>query len=188
MDDRLPADAALILIDVQQGFDDPKWGERNNPGAEERMGELLAAWRRTGRPLFHVQHLSAEEASPLRPGQPGCDFKAVVRPQPGEPVIQKRVNSAFIGTSLEETLRERGIGTVVLAGLTTPHCVSTTARMAGNLGFTAYVAADATAAFAGGDHEGRRYEAEQVHAVALANLHGEFATVLGTDEILGRLG
>lgn len=131
--------AALLLVDVQEGLDDPTLGERNNPGAEERAATLLAAWREAGRPVVHVRHLSEEPGSPLRPGQPGVEIKEIVRPAPGEPVVEKSVNSAFIGTGLEERLRADGIETLIIAGLTTDHCVSTTARMAGNLGFETYV-------------------------------------------------
>ena len=152
------------------------------------MARLLSAWRATGRPVFHVQHLSVLPHSPLRPGQPGCELKEIVTPRPGEPIFQKHVNSAFIGTTLEQTLRERRYDTLVIVGLTTPHCVSTTARMAGNLGFTTYLVSDATAAFAITGPDGRHYAAEEIHAVSLATLHEEFATVLATDVLLEGMG
>lgn len=185
--DDLPRDAALLVVDVQNGFDDPAWGQRNNPGAEENVARLLAAWRRTARPIVHVRHLSRRPNSPLRPGQRGAELKAVAAPRGDEPVVEKEVNSAFIGTDLETRLRDRGVGTLIIAGLTTNHCVSTTARMAGNLGFETYVVADATAAFDRLGHDGRRFSAEEIHAVSLANLHGEFATVVDTDDLLRRL-
>jgi nicotinamidase-related amidase len=183
-----PANTALLLIDVQRGFDDPKWGERNNPGAEDRIKALLAAWRRTNRPVVHVQHMSREPESPLRPGQPGNAFKPEAAPQAGEPIFQKTVNSAFIGTSLEEYLRARGIGTVVLAGLTTDHCVSTTARMAANLGFQTVVVSDGTATFERTGPDGRRYRADEMHRIGLASLHGEFAAIRQADEVLEEIG
>lgn len=184
----IPKDAALILIDIQQGFDDVKhWGPRNNPQAEANAAKLLQAWRASGRPLFHVQHRSTTPGSPLRPGQPGCEHKAEVRPLPGEPVVGKQVNSAFIGTDLEARLRAAGIGTLVIAGLTTAHCVSTTTRMAGNLGFRALLAADACATHAQTGHDGRPYDAETVHSLALSSLHGEFAEVADTAALLNAL-
>ncbi|HLW74070.1 MAG TPA: isochorismatase family protein [Gammaproteobacteria bacterium] len=184
----IPKNAALILIDIQQGFNRPDyWGPRNNPEAEANAARLLAAWRATGRPLFHVQHRSRNPRSPLAPGQPGCEHKAEVRPLAGEPVIGKDVNSAFIGTDLDARLRAQSIDTLVIAGLTTPHCVSTTARMAGNLGFRTLVAADACAAFAQTGYDGREFSAEIVHQAALASLHGEFAQVAEIAAILVRL-
>lgn len=127
--------AVLIIIDVQKAFDDPRMGKRNNPGAEKNIARLLDAWRASGRPIIHVRHDSVEPHSMLRPGQPGNEIKAEAKPKADEPVIGKHVNSAFIGTDLEQRLRKAGQDTVVCAGLTTDHCVSTTARMSGNLGF-----------------------------------------------------
>ncbi len=184
---QLPPDTTLLIIDVQQGFDDPCWGRRNNPGAEDNIARLLDAWRDTSRPIIHVRHLSNEEGSPLRPGQPGYAIKDAARPLPGEPVVEKSVNSAFIGTGLEARLRAAGVTTLVIAGLTTDHCVSTTTRMAGNLGFTAYVVSDATATFDRTGPDGRRYDATTVHDLALASLHGEFATVVTTADALAGL-
>lgn len=184
----MDAPTALLLIDVQRGFDDPRWGERNNPEAEGNLARLLAAWRQAGAPVIHVQHLSGVPDSPLRPGQPGAETKAEVRPLPTEPLFQKRVNSAFIGTALEAHLRQRGVRRLAIGGLTTDHCVSTAARMAANLGFEVLVVADGTATFGRDGHDGRRYSAEEVHRLALASLHGEFARVLDTDAVLAAVG
>ena len=182
--ERLPQDAVLLIIDVQKGLDEPVWGMRNNPQAEENMARLLTAWRATDRPVVHVQHLSLRSTSPLRPGQPGNDIKDEVRPLDGEMLFQKHANSAFIGTELETYLRDQGYQTLVIVGLTTEHCVSTTTRMAGNLGFQTYLVADATAAFDKVGHDGRRYSAQEVHDISLATIHGEFATVVDTAAVL----
>lgn len=179
--------AALIVIDVQKGLDDPRWGSRNNPGAERNISRLLDDWRRAGRPIFHIQHMSKEPGSPLRPGQAGNAIKDEVRPLEGEPLLHKSVNSAFIGTDLEQRLRAGGIDEVVTVGLTTNHCVSTTARMAGNLGFRTFVVSDATATFEMTSPAGRHYTAEEMHDMGLAELSGEFATIVTTDELLARL-
>ena len=176
-------DAALILIDVQNGFDDPYWGKRNNPNAESNMVKLLNHWRSEGRPVVHVRHMSVEPESPLRPGQKGNEFKDEAKPMENEHVEEKTVNSAFIGTNLEQYLRGNGIDTVVIAGLTTDHCVSTSTRMSGNLGFKTFVVADATATFNRTGYDGTKFSAEDVHAYALASLNEEFATVVVTADI-----
>src|SRR5262249_7612954 len=180
----IAADAALLVIDVQQGFDDPSWGHRNNPALEARVAELLATWRAHRRPILHARHMSTLPPAPLRPGQPGNEFKAEATPRPGEPVVEKRVNSCFIGTTLDEDLRRAGIRTLVLAGLTTNHCVSTTARMAGNLGYAVWVVSDATATFDRTGPDEVLYPAELVHAVALSDLNGEFASVVDTRTLI----
>ena len=182
-----PRPPALLIIDVQQGFEDPRWGARNNPDAERVIARLLAAWRQAGATVVHVRHDSREPQSPLCPGQPGNRIKLAVAPLDGETVIAKSVNSAFIGTPLESELRRRGVTELVIVGLTTNHCVSTTARMAGNLGFITFVVADATATF---DHraiDGTMRPAADVHAAALSDLAEEFATVIAADRALETL-
>jgi nicotinamidase-related amidase len=179
--------AALLVIDAQEGFSDPRWGRRNNPNMELRLAELLATWRAHRRPLIHAKHMSTSETSPLRPGQRGNDFMAFAAPLPGEKVIEKRVNSCFIGGRLELDLRRERLDSLVIAGLTTNHCVSSTARMAGNLGFRVWVVADATATFDRAGPDGILYRAEQIHAIALADLHGEFATVVHSSTVLAAM-
>jgi nicotinamidase-related amidase len=185
---QLPPNAALLVIDVQQGFHDPRWGQRNHPEAESRVAALLAAWRAAARPLFHVRHASPSPNGAFRRDAPGFRFKPEAAPLDGETVITKEVNSAFIGTDLERRLREGGIDTLVLCGLTTDHCVSTTARMAGNLGFTVVVVEDACATHERTGPDGSHFTAAQMHASALASLHGEFARVASSAEVLGALG
>jgi nicotinamidase-related amidase len=181
---KLPQSAALIVVDVQQAFLDPRIGKRNNPQAESNIERLLAAWRDRGLPVRHVVHDSVEPDSVLRPGLPGNAIQAAAAPVGAEPVYRKNVNSAFIGTSLEKDLRRDGIDTLVIVGLTTNHCVSTTVRMAGNLGFTTFVVSDATAAYDRAALDGSMRPAEAVHSGALSDLHGEFATVVETAEVL----
>ncbi len=177
---------ALLLIDVQQAFEDPSWGSRNNPQAEGNLRRLLAAFRAAGRPVIHVKHDSTEPNSTLRPERPGNALMRGMEPMGDEPLFGKTVNSAFIGTGLEAHLRSRGIEGLVLGGFITNHCVSTTARMAGNLGFRTLVAADACATFEFRDAEGV-IPAETMHRIGLAELRGEFAEVVDTEEVLSRL-
>ncbi len=181
---------ALILVDIQVGFDDHGYwgGERNNPDAENKAKKLLDYWRANELPLFHIQHCSTTPASLLAESHPGNAIKEIVKPGPGEPVIKKSVNSAFIGTDLKARLDAAGVTTVVIAGLTTDHCISTTTRMAANYGYDTYVISDATATFPKTGINGEYYDAETMHLTALAQLNGEFAHVLTTAELLEKLG
>jgi nicotinamidase-related amidase len=180
----LPPGAALLVIDVQKAIDHPSWGARNNPEAERNIAALLHAWRAAGRPIYHIRHDSTEEASHYRPGQPGHDFKPEAAPAPGEIVIAKRTNSAFIGTDLEARLRAAGHTTLLIAGVITNNCVEATVRMAGNLGFDTYLVEDAAFTFGRADWEGRSRTAAEVHAMSLSNLDGEYCTVVRTEQVL----
>ena len=176
----LPGNPALLLVDIQKGFDNIAYwgGQRNNPDAELRAAELLHTWRVNQLPVFHIQHCSTNPVSPLRETNPGNAFKEVVAPIDGEIIIKKNVNSAFIRTNLEDMLRSAGINTLVIVGLTTDHRISTTTRMAGNLGFEVYLIADATATFCKKGIDGKHFAAELIHETALASLNNEFATVV----------
>ncbi len=178
---------ALIVIDAQRAFDDPAWGQRNNRACERNITQALAGWRRNGAPVLHIRHASRGRDGLFIPGTRGFDFKAEALPRDGEAVFTKYVNSAFIGTELEDRLRERGIEAVAFAGLTTDHCCSTTARMSANLGFDTWVLADAMATFDRQAPSGETIAAEVVHRVSLASLHNEFAEVLETEDALARL-
>jgi nicotinamidase-related amidase len=180
----LPTNTTLLVIDVQHGFLDKSWGPRNNPDAEANIARLIAAWRSEGRPIRHIQHSSRSPAGTFVRGTPGFDPKPEAVPAPGEPVHIKQVNSSFIGTTLEGDLRDADVDTVVVVGLTTNHCVSTTVRMAGNLGFTVYLVEDATATFDRLGLDGKIRPAVEVHAAALSDLSEEFATIVNTDDVL----
>lgn len=179
--------AALLVVDMQLGFDDPAWGDRNNPAAEANVAALLAAWRAAAAPVIHVHHDSPEASGLMRRGTPGNAPKPEAQPLGSERIYRKRVNSAFIGTDLEADLRRLGVEVLAIVGLTTNHCISTTARMAGNLGFDTFVVADATAAFARFGLDGRVRPADEVHDAALSDLQDEFAQVVDTPAVLAAL-
>ena len=172
---------------MQHAIDHPSWGERNNLRAEANIAALLAAWRTTHRPIYHVRHDSTEAGSHYRPGQPGNEFKPEAMPLAGEMVIAKRTNSAFIGTNLESRLREAGVETLIVTGVITNNSVEATVRMAGNLGFETFVVEDACFTFGRKDWVGTWRTADEVHAMSLANLSGEYASVVKTADVLAAL-
>ena len=184
-----PNNTALILIDIQKGFDDIAYwgGARNNPDAEQNASKILNAWRSKGLPVFHIKHNSTNPKSKLAPNHPGNEIQDIVKPLPTEPVISKNVNSAFIGTDLKEQLDKQHIKSLVFVGLTTDHCVSTSVRMAGNLGFDVQLISDATATFDKISPSGERLTADALHKANLTSLHNEFAIVLTTQELLKSL-
>ncbi len=174
---------ALLLIDWQVGFEDPAWGLRNNPDAEAVAARLITACRAAGVPVWHVHHHSLQAGSPLAADGPGTVPQAFARPLPGEPCYKKSVNSAFIGTSLKADLHAAGIGKLLISGATTDHCVSTSTRMAGNLGFEVCLVADACYCHDRRTPQGKVIAAGQVHEAHLASLHQEFATVQSFAEV-----
>jgi nicotinamidase-related amidase len=181
---RLPKQTVLLLIDLQKGIDHPSWGSRNNPQAEQNVGRLLSLWRENQMPIIHVRHVSRSSESPYRDGQPGVEFKDAAQPYPDEPVVTKHVCTAFIGTDLETRLRDLGAENVVIVGVITNNSVEATARVCGDLGFRTIVVSDATFTFGRKDYSGRMRSAEEVHAMSLANLDGEYARICTTGQIL----
>lgn len=185
----LPAGAALLIVDLQKAIDDPVWaalGPRNNPGAEVAAERLLAAWRAAEWPIIHVRHDSTEPQSTYRPGQPGHSFKLI--PRSGEMVVAKHAHSAFVDTGLAERLREAGSGHLVICGVITNNSVEATVRHAADLGFRVTLAEDACFTFARRDYAGRLHSAQEVHAMSLANLVGEYAEIGVVSDILVRVG
>jgi nicotinamidase-related amidase len=175
---------ALLLIDVQQAFDEASWGARNNPQAESNIARLLAHWRQQHWPVIHVRHFSTEANSSLRPDRPGVAYKEEAKPVSGEIEFSKSVNSAFIGTGLESYLHQQKIDTLIIAGISTDHCVSTTTRMAANLGFSNFLVSDACATFDRLAADGKLFLAEDIHQIHLASLDREFCKVRTTSEII----
>ena len=179
--------AALIIIDVQQAIDADYHsvdGPRNHPQAEARIASLLDKWRREGRPIIHIRHDSCSQKSAYRPGQAGNAFKDEVAPVPGELVIPKTTNSAFIGTDLEAYLRRIAVHGLVVVGVATNNSVEATVRMAGNMGFDTYLVEDCCFTFARRDFAGRLRTADEVQAMSLANLKDEYCTVISSTLLL----
>jgi nicotinamidase-related amidase len=167
---------ALVVVDVQKAFDDADyWGRRNNPECETNVARLIAAWRSADRALVYVRH---EFESYDRA------FKDVVDGEP-DLLVNKTVNSAFYGTpDLDEWLRSRGVGAIALCGITTDHCVETTARMGANLGYEVLFALDATHTFDRTGPDGTVMTADELARATATSLHEEFATIVRTAELL----
>ncbi|WP_431206325.1 cysteine hydrolase family protein [Bradyrhizobium betae] len=180
---------ALIVVDVQRAFDEWEAAgkRRNNPDAVARIVDLLTAFRAHGAPIFHIRHEGTKPNSSFLPSRSGYAVKDEAREAPGEAVIVKRVNSAFIGTDLESRLRAGKITTLVICGATTNHCVETTTRMAGNLGFDTRLVRDATWTFDRIGPDGDEHSADEIHAMTLSNLNGEFARIVATHEVIASL-
>lgn len=178
---------ALLIIDVQNAFNDKSFGNRNNLDAESNMETVLNKARQKNWSIIHIQHVSDNPTSLFYNKGKSVLFKKETTPLPDEPIFQKKVNSAFIGTNLEAYLQEKKITSLVIIGLTTPHCVSTTTRMSGNLGYKTSLLSDATAAFDLYDEKNTLIDAQIIHDISLATLHNEFAKVLTTCEWLNKM-
>jgi nicotinamidase-related amidase len=177
---------ALLVVDVQRAFADvDHWGRRNNPACEANISALLGAWRDAGRPVVFVRHDSSEDASPLRPDQPGNAFQPVLTGAP-DLLVTKDVNSAFHGDpDLAAWLRSRGLTGIAVCGITTNHCCETTARVGANLGFDVLFALDATHTFDRQTPDGDWMTADELARATATSLHGEFATVVSTADLVG---
>jgi nicotinamidase-related amidase len=181
--------AALVVIDVQKGFEEAGfWGPRNNPGADDNIASLIDVWQASGRPVVFTRHDSVKPESPLRPGHDGNGFKEYVEQRRGkgagaELLVTKTVNSAFLGApDLGVWLTTQGITQIVLAGIQTNMCVETTARMGGNLGYEVVVAYDATYTFDLEGPFGWRRSAEEIAQASAVSLQGGGFARVGTTE------
>jgi nicotinamidase-related amidase len=184
----LPSPCALVVVDLQLGFEDPSFGARNNPNCEQNVARLIAAWRERHQPLVFVRHESRTADSPLAPGNPGNRFKPELQGEP-DLLVTKHVHSAFYGQpDLDHWLQDHGVAAVAICGITTDHCCETTARMASDLGYATSFVLDATHTFDRITPAGEVVSADEVSRATAASLNREFATVLATDEILDGLG
>jgi nicotinamidase-related amidase len=182
--DIISANAALIVIDVQEVLDDPNQGELNNPKAEENIVKLLERWRRERLPIFHVKYISPREKSPFHKDAPGTGIKESVKPLPGEPLIVKHFESAFVKTDLEERLKKANLHTLIFAGFYTDQCIAATVKVANNLGFDVFVAADATAATGCRGYNGKFYKAGDIHQMTLGSLQRDDISIIESAELL----
>ena len=180
---------ALLLVDVQRGVNDTLYyggpnGSRNNPAAESNILKVLGKWRLSNRIVAFTKHNSREKDSPLNLDLESGKQIEGMEPKDYDIVVVKDVNSGFIGTSLELDLRRAGIQRLVVLGFFTNVCIETTVRMAGNMGFDTYLVHEACAAMSSTGHDNKNYDADLVHNMAIANLHGEFCTAISVNDAL----
>ncbi|MFB7517538.1 cysteine hydrolase family protein [Streptomyces sp. NPDC056144] len=184
--------AALVVVDVQKGFDRSEfWGRRNNPEAEGNIATLIDAWQETGRPVVFVRHDSVQPGSPLGAGTEGNAFKDLVEERRGkgtgpELLVTKSVNSAFYGEpDLDAWLKGGGIRQIVIVGIQTNMCNETTARMGGNLGYDVVFVLDAMHTFDLQGPFGWSQTAEELTRATAVSLHGGgFARVVATEDVV----
>lgn len=184
MEGRDLARYALVVVDAQKGFEDGSWGVRNNLACDGNIATLVEHWRTRGRPLVYVRHDSGNPRSPLHPGSSGNELKDYLTAPP-DLLVTKRVNSAFHGApDLGAWLSAHDISGIVVCGITTNHCCETTARVGGNLGYDVLFAIDATHTFDRTGPDGTTMTADELARATATNLHGEFATVVATQDLL----
>lgn len=176
---------ALVVIDVQRGFDDELyWGGRNNPNCEENIALLLAAWRQQEWPVIFVRHDSTDELSPLRPGLPGNEFKDVITGDP-DLLVVKSVHSALYGDpDMVKWLASHQIRSIAICGIQTNMCCETTARMASDQGLDVMFIIDATHTFDLQASDGTVLQARQLSRTTEINLAAEFCQIVRTAELV----
>lgn len=179
----LDATTALVIIDVQKAIDEPEWEGKNNPDYQTRIHDLLTLWRARDWPIFHVKHNAKNPHSAFHPLSETNAFKPETRPFPGEAIIEKEVNCAFIGTGLGSMLRIEGCTKVIICGVVTHNAVDATVRHAACLGFDTYVASDACTAVPVTDKTGKIWPAEDVHNLTLAILATDYCQVITMQDI-----
>ena len=176
--------SVLIPIDIQKGFQESKYGKRNNPDLEKNVSLILRKWRENNGTVIHVRHDSMSQSSPLKNGKPGFEFMDAAKPLQDETVLVKHVHSAFIGTGLLDLLKYMSASEVYFCGIATDHCVSTSVRMASDYGLKVSLFHDACAAFDREFPEGRRISASEIHDSAIASLRSEFCQVLSVEDVI----
>lgn len=177
---------ALIVIDVQTGFDDAEyWGPRNNPSCEPNVGLLIAGWRSHEWPIVYVRHDSKTPSSPLFPPSSGNRFKDVVSGEP-DLLVVKSVHSAFYGEpNLDKWLKENDVSGVAICGIQTNQCCETTARTASDLGYEVLFVADATHTFDIVTDTKKVYRAREVSRYSELTIDDAFGRVVHTSDLVG---
>lgn len=179
---KLDQSTALVVIDVQKAIDGPDGEGKNNPDYISRVQDLLSIWRARGWPVFHVKHNSKDADSAYSEEAEGNAFKEEAKPFPGEMIIEKVVDCAFINTGLGSMLRMEGAEKLLICGVTTQYSVEATVRHASALGFETFLMRDACSATPVG-----HWSAQDVHDMSLAILEGTYCEVVSMQDIFAAM-
>ena len=176
--------ATLVLIDFQKAADDPAHAPRGQLHAEENAAALLRHWREMEQPIVHLQHHSMDPQAADAPGAEGHGFKSGLEPLTHEPVVEKRTDNGFVGTDLMAVLEDAGPAELVVCGLMLEGAVESTVRMAHAVGFMVFLPQDCTASREQHGIGDENWTNDQVHALTLAVLDGEYAKVVSSQDLM----
>lgn len=170
------SESVLVIIDAQREYRDGALPLAGIDAALDEAAQLLARARKAGTPVVHVKHRGS--GALFNPATPFFDIVGSLQPAPGEAVIEKRLPNAFAGTELRQVLGRTGRKHLILIGFMTHMCVSSTARVALDLGYATTVVGAATATRDLPDGEGGTISAATVQRASLAALADRFAVVV----------
>jgi nicotinamidase-related amidase len=170
------SDACLVLIDLQHEYLAGPIALPEADAAIASAARLLERARGSGTAIFHVAHKGRPGGLFDRGAERGA-IVAAVAPLAGEPVVEKELPNAFAGTDLQARLAATGRRNIVVAGLMTHMCVSSTARAALDLGFRVTIDATSCATRDLPDGRGGTIAAATIHQVALVELSDRFAII-----------
>lgn len=180
---------ALLVVDMQMEMANATAAgrPRANPDAEDKIVELISAFRSANLPVCHVMHDDPRPESKFRRDLPSGQPMACAAPIADELVFWKTGSSGLVGTGLEKHLKDSGITRLVIVGGVAAFCINSTARSAANLGFDVLVPEDALIAFALPSRHGGDIEAEVALEVTLSALHAGFGKVVPTSTVLKKI-
>lgn len=183
--DRLdPASTALLVIDFQQEYFTGRLPIPDGQKALNKARELIAFADKARIPVYQIQHIAPAGSAVFALDGEGVKFHPQMLPRAGDTVLQKTTVSVFGSTELDRLLKEKGIKTVIIAGLMTYACVAGGARDAAPLGYQVVVASDASATRSITRADGSSIDANSLHRAALASVEDTFGDVMTTAQIV----
>lgn len=183
--DRLdPTSTALLVIDFQQEYFTGRLPIPDGQKALNKARELIAFADKARIPVYQIQHIAPAGSAVFALDGEGVKFHPQMLPRAGDTVLQKTTVSVFGSTELDRLLKEKGIKTVIIAGLMTHACVAGGARDAAPLGYQVVVASDASATRSITRADGSSIDANSLHRAALASVEDTFGDVMTTAQIV----